>query len=76
MREARTPCLREFTKGLEAPSFSLFERIFAIRRISVAKSRKPVELLVRFSVLALSDLEMQPPLNAISYGASSDRNRS
>ena len=44
MREARTPCLRQFTKGLEAPSFSLFERIFAIRRISVAKSRKPVEI--------------------------------
>ena len=44
MHETRTPCLRQFTKGLEAPSFSLFERIFAIRRISVAKSRKPVEI--------------------------------
>jgi len=44
VREARTPCLRQFTKGLEAPSFSLFERIFAIRRISVAKSRKLVEI--------------------------------
>src|SRR5262249_46013067 len=66
VREARTPCLRQFTKGLGAPSFSLFERIFAIRRISVAKSRKPVEIACRFSVLALSGLEMQPPLNAIS----------
>jgi hypothetical protein len=56
--EGRTPCLRQFTKGLEAPSFSLFERIFATRRISVAKSRKPVEIACT-SVLALSVLEMQ-----------------
>jgi hypothetical protein len=49
--EGRTPCLRQFTKGLEAPSFSLFERIFATRRISVAKSRKPVEIALQIDIL-------------------------
>ena len=44
VRKTRTPCLHQFTKGLEAPGFSLFERIFAILRISVAKSRRPVEI--------------------------------
>ena len=62
MREARTPCLRQFTKGLEAPSFSLFERIFAILRISVAKSRKPVEIaLYDFPCLRFQALKCNLP---------------